>query len=167
VVDSDAGGKGQSRPPTLEDLLHICGELNRAGAKYIVIGGMAIIHLGFTRATEDIDLLVEASSENQSRIRQALMTLPDQSVRDMTAADLDDYRVVRVADEIVVDLMKEACGVGYSGASSSIEWAIIEGVPIPFAGAGLLWKLKQAPRAKDEVDRSFLCALLGIEEPRS
>lgn len=164
MVDSDAGRKSQSRPPTLEDLLYLCRELNRAGAKYIVIGGMAIIRLGFTRATEDIDLLVDPLPENQLKIRQALMTLPDQSVREMTERDLDDYQVVRVADEIVVDLMKSACGVAYAEASGSIDWANIEGVPIPFASAELLWKLKQAPRAKDEVDRSFLRALLGMEK---
>jgi hypothetical protein len=45
VVDSDASGEDQSRPPTLEDLLRLCRELNDAGASYIVIGGMAIIHL--------------------------------------------------------------------------------------------------------------------------
>jgi hypothetical protein len=67
-----------------------------------------------------------------------------------------------VADEIVVDLMKESGGIGYREASSCIEWATVEGVQIPFASAGLLWKLKQAPRAKDEVDRSFLRALLGV-----
>jgi len=163
VVDSDAGGEDQSRPPTLEDLLLLCRELNHAGARYIVIGGMAIIHLGFTRATEDIDLLVDSSPENQSKIRQALMALPDQAVREMAESDLDDYQVVRVADEIVVDLMKSACGVSYLEASASIEWADVEGVPIPFASADLLWKLKQAPRAKDEIDRSFLRVLLGIE----
>lgn len=124
---------------------------------------MAIIHLGFTRATEDIDLLIDSSPENQSKIRQALMALPDQVVREMTENDLDVYQVVRVADEIVVDLMKSACGVTYLEASGSIEWANVEGVSIPFASADLLWKLKQAPRAKDEIDRSFLRALLGIE----
>jgi hypothetical protein len=164
VVDSDAGPEGQSRPPTLEDLLHLCRELNRNGANYIVIGGMAMIHLGFTRATEDIDLLIDPSPENQSKIRQALMTLPDQAVREMTAGDIDDYQVVRVADEIVIDLMKSACGIAYPEAAGGIAWATVEEVPIPFASAGLLWKLKQAPRAKDEIDRSFLRALLGIIE---
>jgi len=50
---------------SLEDLLLLCRQLNHGGAKYIVIGGMAIIRLGFTRATEDIDLLVDSSPENQ------------------------------------------------------------------------------------------------------
>src|SRR4029450_12793770 len=96
VVDSDAGKEADSRPPTLEDLLHLCSELNRVGSKYIVIGGMAIIRLGFVRATEAIDLLVDSSPENQELVRQALMTLPDQAVREMHVPDLDDYRVIRV-----------------------------------------------------------------------
>jgi Nucleotidyl transferase AbiEii toxin, Type IV TA system len=164
VVDSDAGQEGESRPPSLGDLLHLCRELNRVGAKYIVIGGMAIIRLGFARATEDIDLLVDSSPENQELVRQALMTLPDQAVREMTLTDLDEYQVIRIADEIVVDLMKSACGIAYREASQSIEWESIEGVSIPFASAQLLWKLKQAPRAKDEIDRAFLRTLLEQED---
>ena len=162
MVDSDAGQEGESRPPTLEDLLHLCSELNRLGAKYIVVDGMAIIRLGFARATEGIDLLVDSSPENQELVRQALMTLPDRAVREMTMTDLDEYQVIRIADEIVVDLMKSAC-IAYPEASQSIEWEKIEGVSIPFASARLLWKMKQAPRAKDEVDRVFLRALLEKE----
>lgn len=160
MVDSETGGHDQSRPPTLEDLLRLCGYLNRAGAKYIVIGGMAIIYQGFTRATEDIDLLIEASPANQAQVREALMALPDQAVRDMAETDLECYQVVRIADEIVVDLMKSACGITYEEGREGIQWAEIEGVRIPFAGIELLWKLKQAPRAKDEVDRAFLRARL-------
>jgi RNA polymerase sigma factor (sigma-70 family) len=126
VVDSEASRKGESRPPTLEDLLRLCSRLNQAGAKYIVIGGMAVIYHGFVRATEDIDLLVDASPENQARIREALMELPDQAVREVIDTDLDNYQVVRVADEFVVDLMKTACGITYALASEGIEWAEID-----------------------------------------
>lgn len=41
---------------------------------------MAIIQAGFVRATEDIDLLVDTSPENITRLRQALVSLPDRSV---------------------------------------------------------------------------------------
>ena len=43
-----------SRVPSLEDLTNLCAELNRRNAKYIVIGGMAVLQHGFVRATEDI-----------------------------------------------------------------------------------------------------------------
>ena len=149
-------GANESRPPTVHDLVGLCRKLNEADAKYIVIGGMAVVQHGFVRATEDIDLIVDASAANQDRIRSALMGLPDGAVRDMKPDDLDAYMVVRVADEIVVDLMKSANGIEYAEASASIEWAEIQGVRIPFADLKLLWRLKQTVREKDALDRLFL-----------
>jgi len=122
---------------------------------------MAIIQAGFGRATNDIDLLIDVSQENQGRVRRALMALSDQAVRDMAADDLDKYVVVRVADEIVVDLMRSACGVGYEEASHMIDEVEIDGVPIPFANARLLWRTKDTVRDKDKVDRAFLARLLA------
>ena len=49
----------ESRDPESGDLLRICKALNERGARYIVIGGMALVYHGFHRGTEDIDLLVE------------------------------------------------------------------------------------------------------------
>ena len=48
----------ESRDPESGDLLKICRALNESGARYIVIGGMALVYHGFNRGTEDIDLLV-------------------------------------------------------------------------------------------------------------
>jgi hypothetical protein len=103
VVDADDGAL-ESRPPTLNDLVCLCRLLNQEGARYVVIGGMAIIQAGFVRATEDIDLLVDAAPENVQRVRRALSALPDGAARDLTDDDVQRYTVVRVADEIVVDL---------------------------------------------------------------
>ena len=63
---------------------------------------------------------------------------------------------MRVADEIVVDLMLSACGVTYDEAVSGIEIKVIEGVSIPFASARMLLKMKQTYRDKDIPDRIFL-----------
>jgi hypothetical protein len=157
----DAGEAPEARPPVLEDLVSLCRALNREGARYIVIGGMAIIQAGFGRATNDIDLLIDTSRENQERVRRALSTLPDQAVLDMAEDDLDRYVVVRVADEIVVDLMKSACGIEFEEARSLIESTEIQGVPIPFAGPRLLWLTKNTVRDKDKMDRAFLARLLA------
>jgi len=43
---------------------------------------MAVIQAGFVRATNDIDLLIETSSENQGRARRALMALPGAPARE-------------------------------------------------------------------------------------
>ena len=145
------------RTPEQNDLVKLCAALNAQSALYIVVGGMAIIQQGFLRATEDIDLLLENSRENQTRVRKALEILPDQAVREMGETDLDQYGVVRVADEIVVDLMLSACGIGYADAAlDDIESVVIQGVPIPFASAKLLLRTKQTYRDKDIPDKVFL-----------
>lgn len=164
MVDPDDGAPLESRPARLEDLVALCGALNREGAKYVVIGGMAIIQAGFVRATEDIDLLVDTSPDNQARVRRALRTLPDRAIDEMRETDLDTYVVVRVADEVVVDLMKAACGIEYSEAAESVDLVTIDGVPIPFAKPELLWRTKQTVREKDRQDRVFLAQRLGRSE---
>ena|SRR5436190_9952105 len=160
MVASNDNPTPDARPPTLEDLLDLCRRLNEAGAKYIVIGGMAIIQHGFVRATEDIDLLVDASAENFEKIKSAMLGLPDGAIREIGPDDLNQYVVVRVGDEFVVDLMKAACGVEYAEASGEISLITIEGVNIPFATPKLLWRLKQTHREKDKLDRLFLAELL-------
>ena len=150
------GEASPPRPAEQIDLIRLCQALNASAALYIVIGGMAVNRLGFLRATDDIDLLVEKSSGNQERIRAALEILPDKAVREMKADDLDRYLVVRVADEIVVDLMLSAGGLNYDDAKEGIELQAIQGVTIPFASAKLLLRMKQTYREKDLMDCRFL-----------
>jgi len=125
---------------------------------------MAVIQAGFVRATEDVDLLIDASQDNVARVRRALMTLPDAAVRDVADDDVENYTVVRVADEIVIDLMKQACGIDYEEASNDVNLVEIQGVAIPFAQPALLWRMKETVRDKDRLDRLFLAKLLGREE---
>lgn len=161
MVDANDGPPLESRPPVLADLTRLCSELNARGARYIVIGGMAMIQAGFVRATEDIDLLVDGDQSNVELVREALMTLPDGAARDMDLQDPERYTVVRIADEVVVDILTRACGIDYEEASTSIEVVEIEGVPIPFAPPVLLLRTKQTVREKDRLDRLFLEHLLG------
>jgi hypothetical protein len=89
------------------------------------------------------------------------MTLPDGAVRDMASDDLEKYVVVRMADEIVVDLMRSACGISYEEAIRMTDEVEIDGTRIPFASARLLWRTKDTVRDKDKVDRAFLARLLA------
>ena len=117
---------------------------------------MAVIYHGHLRATEDIDLLIERSAENQEKVFRALAELPDNAVSEIETGDFESYTVIRVADEIVVDLMLEACGVSCDEASSHIETKVINGVAIPFANPELMIRLKQTVREKDSWDRNYL-----------
>lgn len=164
MVDPDDDTPLESRPPTLGDVVSLCRRLNEEGARYIVVGGMAMIQAGFVRATEDVDLLIDASADNVGRVKRALMSLPDGAAADVQDEDVSSYVVVRVADEIVVDLMKAACGIEYAEAQQEVEHVEIDGVSIPFARPELLWRMKETFREKDRLDRVFPSRLLGRNE---
>ncbi len=53
-----------------------------AGARFVVIGGFAVIANRFIRATEDIDFLVPDSTENDTRVLTALTKLDGVRFRD-------------------------------------------------------------------------------------
>jgi len=144
------------RTPNQNDLVTLCRALNEQQAKYVIIGGFAVIYHGYLRATEDIDVLLDGDLENQMRVKKALEILPDKAVLELGSDDLRSYSVVRVSDEILVDLMIRACGIDYTEARKSIEIANIKGVAIPFANAHLLLRMKQTHREKDADDRVFL-----------
>lgn len=131
-------------------------ELNRLGARFVVIGGVAMNRLGFIRATDDLDLLIARDLENQRLIKQALEILPDKAVRELGDEDLSSWVVVRVNDAITVDLMTEASGISYAEAEAFIEWEELDGVKVPFAGPDLMLRFKQGLRGKDVLDRKFL-----------
>jgi hypothetical protein len=155
--DHPADSALEPREPTVEDLRDLCRELNQREARYIVIGGFAIRAAGYIRRTMDVDLLVAADPDNEERVFEALSTLPDKAVRELQPGELQKYNVIRVGDEILVDLMCTAGGINYTEAAKDIVMQEIEGIPIPFASPRLLWRMKAGThRAKDEPDLLFL-----------
>jgi hypothetical protein len=160
MANEDAGppsGELESRTPTEADLISLCRHLNAQRAKYVVVGGFAMIQAGHARTTMDVDLLIASDRENESRVFRALESLPDKAVLQLNPGETEKYRVVRVADEIVVDLMRLACDIDYDEASKHVIIRDVGGVPIPFASPALLWRMKKPThRAKDEGDLFFL-----------
>jgi hypothetical protein len=160
----DEGNREYSRAPELEDLLALCRSLNDHSVRYVLIGGFAVILHGYVRATKDIDLLVDPSPENIQRLKAAMSFLPDNAIAQIENDEVGKYQVVRIADEIVVDLLSEACGVTYDGAvSAGIEHRDVEGVAIPLASKPLLIEMKQTIRPSDAADVAFLRVRIDAE----
>jgi hypothetical protein len=144
-----------TRPPGDTDLVSLARELNRLGVAYVVVGGFAINRLGFVRATYDLDLLIAKDLASQALVKKALEILPDKAIRELGQEDMAQWVVVRVNDVITVDLMTDACGVTYDEARSGIEVEEFDGVPIPFASASLMLRMKQGSRGEGRIGRSF------------
>ncbi|MEE8367371.1 MAG: hypothetical protein V3S30_03560 [Thermoanaerobaculia bacterium] len=152
-MDDSPNGR-YSRAPELEDLTKLCQRLNEAGARYLLIGGFAVILHGFVRGTRDIDLLVDPSTENIQAVKKTLSSLPDNAAAEIADEEISRYAVVRIADEIVVDLMAKACGIDFDEAerSDDIETVHVQGIPIPVAGKRLLLRMKDTVRPSDAMD---------------
>ena len=159
-----------SRPPVEADVVALCRELNQRGAKYVVVGGFAIIAAGFPRMTKHVDLMVAADLENEAKVFSALATLPDNAVRELQPGELQQFNVIRVGDEIMVDLMRTAGGIDFAEAEKHVVVRELGGVPIPFASPRLLWRMKVVThREKDAGDLVFLrhwFAERGEEPPK-
>jgi hypothetical protein len=161
----DSADRGESRAPRLQDLLDLCQALNQEGARYLLVGGFAVILHGFVRSTKDVDFLVDPEEENIRSVKRAMATLPDNAAALLADDEVQKYQVVRVADEIVVDLMAAACGITYDeAAQGGIERFDVRGVPIPVASKELLIRMKDTIRESDAVDVRFL--RMRIEEEK-
>lgn len=164
-MDDPADG-AYSRAPELEDLIALCRALNREGVRYLLIGGFAVILHGYVRATKDVDLLVEPSPENVAALRRALAYLPDNAMAEVDDDEVTKYQVVRVADEIVVDLMASACGITWEAAQAGgVEVKTVGDVAIPVASKELLIRTKDTIRPSDAADVAFLRLRIAEEAP--
>ena len=122
------------REPTVEDSPAASCVLNDRGAKYVVVGGFAIRAAGYIRSTMDVDVIVAADRENQARVFAAPATLPDHAAAELQPGELQEYDVIRVADEILVDVMvRLAGGIAYAEAAADAVVHQVDGVSIPFA----------------------------------
>jgi hypothetical protein len=163
----DETNREYARAAQPEDLVALCKALNQAGAKYVVIGGYAVILHGYVRGTKDIDLLIDSSPENIQKIKKGLSCLPDNAAAEMQDDEVEKYTVVRIADEFVIDLLASACGVDFNEAIENADFIEIDGIKIPVANKKILIKTKQTVRPHDQTDINFLQRLIEEESRQS
>jgi predicted nucleotidyltransferase len=144
-----------------DDLLRVFALLNQHGARYLIVGGHACILHGHVRTTEDVDILVEDSTENFRRVIAALSELEDHAAAELKPEDIAENVVVKIADEVEVDVSRQAWQVTYSEAAATAREVVIEGVRVPFVGLEMLIKSKTTYREQDRADLVSLQELLN------
>jgi len=125
----------------------------------VLVGGLAVNFHGRPRMTHDIDFLVDPSPENVRKLKQALLVLPDRAAKDLRPDDLEKHGVVRVVDEIVVDLIARIGDVEIDDAGTVVF--DLEGEPVVVADLDTLIKTKQRLREQDRNDLFFLLSRKG------
>ena len=133
-------------------LLRVCSLLNRHGAKYLIVGARACWLHGYVRATLDVDILVPEDVENHQRIIAALSELKDGFAAELTPQDFLDNVIVKIADEVEVDVSTRAWKVTYAEAQKSALHRTIDGVEVPYVDLPTLIRSKSTHREQDKVD---------------
>jgi len=164
------GGNGRLEacpsPPsglmTTEDnpLLRVCRLLNGSGAKYLIVGAWAMILNSVIRATEDVDILIADDLENCQRVIDALSGLADGAARELVAQDFLENVVIKISDEVEVDVSTRAWTVTYTDAAPNALSTEVDGVLIHYLSLPDLIRSKQTYRDQDRVDVERLRRLL-------
>jgi hypothetical protein len=146
------------RGPTTR-LAQVCLALNAERAKYIVFGASALQLWGSTRATRDIDILVDPAIPNVKRVLRALSRLGFGFAKELIAEEVASRAVTMIGDAPNVDILTRAWNVEYSDASPRIEIFEIEGVRVPAASIEDLIESKRTGRLQDAADIEVLEAI--------
>jgi hypothetical protein len=85
--------------------------------------------------------------------------LQDGAARELTPKDILENVVVKVADEVEVDVSTHAWKVTYADAVSSARESVIEGIRVPFLSLDSLIASKETYRERDAWDRARLLEL--------
>ena len=83
---------------------------------------------------------------------------------ELTPQDFVENIVVKIADEVEVDVSRQAWQVSYSEARATAEEVIVDGVRVPFLGLQMLIKSKTTYREQDRADLVRLRDLLALKQ---
>jgi len=139
----------------------ILEDLNQAGVRYVLVGGIALIRHGVVRATRDVDAVFDPDPDNVRKI-QALVdkwqaTRPDGSPvpQDSIAAGRNIHLATEIGD---LDLVSEAAaGIRFSDLLARAETKKVDGVEAPICSLADLVAMKRAVgRERDLADLAEL-----------
>lgn len=147
--------------PDFKDLLNI---LARYRARYLVVGGYAVMRYTEPRFTKDLDLWVSASEENASAVFRALKEF-GAPLAGLAAHDFTEqgyfYQMGKAPFRL--DIMMSIPGVEFEAAWERREEALVDGVTVPFISRADLIRAKEASaRPQDLVDAENLRQAEGM-----
>jgi len=100
----------------LNRLKDVFASLQRHDVRYVVIGGIAAVLHGVPRATFDLDLLIEATSDNAQRLLDALAETGMGTAHLTTAADLLAHEITIFQDRVRIDVQTSTPGLTFAEA---------------------------------------------------
>lgn len=137
-------------------LATVCAALNEDAARYVLAGGRALQLWGSSRATRDIDLLIEPMLENAVRVVSALSRVGIATGGDWLANELISRQAVTIGDNPKVDIFTVAWTVPFREVRARAVHFTLEGVDVPTMSIEHLVRSKRTGRLQDAADIEVL-----------
>lgn len=157
----------------LQALTAVLRGMNEAGARYLVVGGLAVNAYGYVRTTQDIDLVIALDGTNVKKVFEALQALGYRPIIPVSADQLADAeqrdRWIREKEMTVLSLFSNDFP-GFSvdlfvdppfdfdvESMRALRAEVAEGVEVPFVALDTLIRMKEtAGRHRDLDDLEHL-----------
>jgi len=150
----------------LNDFAAALRDLNEAGVRYVIVGGLAVIRHGAVRATKDVDVVVAMDRENLSRLDALLQrweaTNPDGSPLRRHVLSPGGALALRTR-HCLVDILSEQLLPGpFDDVLGRSDVKRIDGVEAPICSLADLVAMKRATgRGSDVLDLERLVEAHG------
>ena len=145
--------------------LELMESFNKNNVEYVLIGGIAINLHGFARNTQDIDLFINPSEPNITKLKSSLLDIfNDKEINEITLKEFEKYPVIRFGTDygFFIDIITE---IGEKFKFTDLQYEIkeVNGIKIKLANLKTLYKLKEKTyREIDQLDLKFLKSKLGL-----
>ncbi|MEO8821491.1 MAG: nucleotidyltransferase [Ginsengibacter sp.] len=140
-----------------KDIIEFIELCNKHGVKYMVIGGYAVSIHGHPRSTKDIDVCIEMSEANASKMVQVINDFGFSSLKLNKEDFLKKDSITQLGfPPLRIDILNDLDGIPFEQAWQNKKTVNFENVPVDFIGYNDLLVVKQkAGRPQDiaDVDR--------------
>ncbi|MEX0691223.1 MAG: nucleotidyltransferase [Gemmatimonadales bacterium] len=131
----------------------VCAALNATGARYLVMGGTAVVLHGYVRATTDVDILIGRTLENARAVLEALRGLGYGFATEWLPEEILAKPITVIGDDPQVDIFTVAWSVKYEDAIARSSVVELDGVPVPLMSIeDLITSKKSTGRLLDQND---------------
>lgn len=137
-------------PDDFRDFLKLC---NRKRVKYLLIGGYAVGVFGYPRATADMDVWIERTSENAERMVTVLKIFGF-DVPELTAdLFLEEGKIIRMGrPPLRLEILNDISGVTFDKCYPARMRVIVDGIKVNVISLEHLKKNKKASGREKDLD---------------
>ena len=141
--------------------LELLTYLSHHQVKYILVGGLAVDFCGYSRATHDVDIIIEYSETNINLLLSCLSHFGQGSAKALSYEDFDlEEGCIRIVEHYPLDIFTVMRGNLYQDLLKYVEIDNIAGTQIAYLNAkGLIELKKESLRYKDQIDVQVLQSL--------